>query len=161
MVYLLGCLPPGGCHTGALVRALGRHGKLVPLRNADLCSTAALRLIRPKSKQPKRLAPKSFQVQLRVEKMSAFVLVRPVVGKPPRGPTGLNRRALGRHGKLVPLRNADLCSTAALRLIRPKSKQPKRLTPKSRSVQLNAKKNVSICQQPPKREPPRVASRTS
>jgi len=77
MVYLLGCLPPGGCHTGALVRALGRHGKLVPLRNADLCSTAALRLIRPKSKQPKRLAPKSFQVQLKVEKMSAFVSLGP------------------------------------------------------------------------------------
>jgi hypothetical protein len=27
-----------------------------------------------KSKQPKRLAPKSFQVQLKVEKMSAFVI---------------------------------------------------------------------------------------
>ena len=73
MVYLLGCLPPSGCHTGALVRALGPHGKLVPLRNADLCSTAALTLIRSKSKQPKRLAPKSFQVQLKIEKMSAFV----------------------------------------------------------------------------------------
>ena len=67
MVYLLGCLPPGGCHTGALVRALGRHGKLVPLRNADLCSTA-LRLIRPKSEQPKRLTPKSRSVQLNAKK---------------------------------------------------------------------------------------------
>src|SRR5215467_5183189 len=64
MVYLLGCLPPSGCHTGALVRALGPHGKLVPLRNADLCSTAALRLIRPNSKQPKRLALKFRSIQL-------------------------------------------------------------------------------------------------
>src|SRR6516225_2625602 len=110
MVYLLGCLPPSGCHTGALVRALGPHGKLVPLRNADLCSTAALRPIRPKSKQPNRFyfvctkrGWQSFPIRL------------------PRG--GCHRgalvRALGRHGKLVPLRNADLCSTAALRLIRP------------------------------------------
>jgi hypothetical protein len=41
---------------------------------------------------------------------------------------------------MVLLRNADLCSPVVLRLSRRKSKQPKRLTPKSRSVQLNAKK---------------------
>jgi hypothetical protein len=56
--------------------AFDRPYRLVPLRNADLCSAVALRLIRCKPKQPKRLASKSCRVQLNAEKKSAFVTDR-------------------------------------------------------------------------------------
>jgi len=39
----------------------GALGPLLLVRDADRCSTAVLRLIRRKSKQPRRLAPKSIQ----------------------------------------------------------------------------------------------------
>jgi hypothetical protein len=55
----------------------------------------------------------------------------------------LGRRFLGLA--IGSLRNADLCSTAVLRLIGRKSKQPRRLAPKSRSIQLNAEKMSAIC----------------